>query len=109
MKRMTCTRHTLTDLKRLLEVVEDGDGKLSIVLAGHPKLGNDLRRPTMEEIGYRTDIFTLDGIAGSQREYLQWLLHVCTAGKLEPEMFSPPTRSTCWPVNSGPPSKCNGI
>jgi type II secretory pathway predicted ATPase ExeA len=35
------TRHTLTDLKRLLEVVEDGDGKLSIVLAGHPKLGND--------------------------------------------------------------------
>ena len=35
------TRHTLTDLKRLLEVVEDGDGKLSIVLAGPPKLGND--------------------------------------------------------------------
>src|SRR5712691_9162505 len=75
------------DLKRLLEVVEEGDGKLSIVLAGHPKLGNDLRRPTMEEIGYRTDIFTLDGIAGSQREYLQWLLHVCTAGKIAPEMI----------------------
>src|SRR5262249_46211915 len=81
------TRHTLTDLKRLLEVVEDGDGKLSIVLAGHPKLGNDLRRPTMEEIGYRTDIFTLDGLAGSQREYLQWLFHVCTAGKIEPEIL----------------------
>jgi type II secretory pathway predicted ATPase ExeA len=32
------THHTLTDLKRLMEVVEDGDGKLSIVLAGHPKL-----------------------------------------------------------------------
>jgi glucose/arabinose dehydrogenase len=29
------------------------------LLAGHPKLRNDLRRPTMEEIGYRTDIFTL--------------------------------------------------
>ncbi len=84
------TRHTLTDLKRLLEVVEDGDGKLSIVLAGHPKLGNDLRRPTMEEIGYRTEVFTLDGIAGSQREYLQWLLHVCTAGKIEPEMLLTP-------------------
>jgi len=84
------TRHTLTDLKRLLEVVEDGDGKLSIVLAGHPKLGNDLRRPTMEEIGYRTDIFTLDGLAGSQREYLQWLFHVCTAGKIEPEMLLTP-------------------
>jgi len=35
------TRHTLTDLKRLMEVVEDGDGTLPIVLAGHPKLGND--------------------------------------------------------------------
>src|SRR5712691_5888635 len=73
-----------------MEVVEDGDGKLSIVLAGHPKLGNDLRRPTMEEIGYRTEVFTLDGIAGSQREYLQWLLHVCTAGKIEPEMLLTP-------------------
>ena len=38
------------------------------ILAGHPKLRNDLRRPTMEEIGYRTDIFTLDGTAGSQRD-----------------------------------------
>ncbi|QHF00118.1 AAA family ATPase [Pseudomonas syringae pv. maculicola str. ES4326] len=60
--------HTLTGLKRLMELVEDGDGRLSVVLAGHPKLRNDLRRPTMEEIGYRTDIFSLDGIAGSQRE-----------------------------------------
>lgn len=63
--------HTLTGLKRLMEVVEDGGGRLSVVLAGHPKLRNDLRRPTMEEIGYRTDIFTLDGITGSQREYIQ--------------------------------------
>ena len=44
----------------------------------------------MEEIGYRTDIFTLDGIAGSQREYLQWLLHACTAGKVAPEMLLTP-------------------
>jgi type II secretory pathway predicted ATPase ExeA len=70
--------HTLTGLKRLMEVVEDGDGRLSIVLAGHPKLRNDLRRPTMEEIGYRTDVFTLDGLAGSQREYITWLLDTCT-------------------------------
>lgn len=66
--------HTLIGLKRLMEVVEDGGGRLSVILAGHPKLRNDLRRPTMEEIGYRTDIFTLDGIAGSQREYIHWLL-----------------------------------
>jgi len=53
-------------------------------LARHPKLRNDLRRPTMEKIGYRTDIFTLDGITGSQREYIQWLLKTST-GKGKPE------------------------
>jgi len=72
---------TLIYLKRLGEVIEDGGGKLSIVLTGHPKLQNDLRRPTMEEIGYRTDVFTWDGIAGSQREYIAWLLEACTNGK----------------------------
>jgi hypothetical protein len=41
----------------------------------------------MEEIGYRTDVFTLDGLSGSPRQYLQWLLHVCTEGKMEPEMI----------------------
>lgn len=76
--------HTLIGLKRLKEVVEDGGGRLSVVLAGHPKLRNDLRRPTMEEIGYRTDSFTLDGIAGSQREYIQWLLK-SSMGKGKPE------------------------
>ncbi len=70
--------HTLTGLKRLMEVIEDGEGQLSIVLAGHPKLRNDLRKPTMEEIGYRTRIFSLDGIAGSQKEYIQWLLQSCS-------------------------------
>lgn len=33
----------------------------------------------MEEISYHTEIFPLDGIAGSQREYIQWLLTVCSA------------------------------
>lgn len=37
----------------------------------------------MEEIGYRTDIFSLDGITGSQREYIHWLLETCTAGKVD--------------------------
>ena len=36
---------TLTALKRLLELVVDGGGQLAIVLIGHPKLKNDLRRP----------------------------------------------------------------
>ncbi|HDR9178513.1 AAA family ATPase [Burkholderia vietnamiensis] len=75
--------HTLTGLKRLMELVEDGGGLLSVVLAGHPKLRNDLRRPTMEEIGYRTDVFSLDGIAGAQREYIKWLLATCSGGQIE--------------------------
>lgn len=68
----------ITGLKRLMEMVEDGGGRLSVVLAGWPKLRNDLRRPKLEEIGYRTDIFSLDGITGSQREYIRWLLSACT-------------------------------
>ena len=70
--------HTLTGLKRLMEVIDDGGGRLSVVLAGWPKLRNDLRRPSMEEIGFRTDTFSLDGITGSQREYIHWLLSTCT-------------------------------
>ena len=69
--------NTLTGLKRLIEVVEDGGGILSVVLAGHPKLKNNLCRPTMEEIGYRATIFSLEGIVGSQREYIEWLLSKC--------------------------------
>jgi type II secretory pathway predicted ATPase ExeA len=70
---------TLTGLKRLMEVVADGGGMLSVVLVGHPKLKNDLRRPTMEEIGYRSAVFTFDGLAGGQRDYIGWLLTACAA------------------------------
>lgn len=45
---------TLIALKRLMEIVRSGKGTLSVVLAGHPKLKNDLLRPSMEEIGART-------------------------------------------------------
>jgi type II secretory pathway predicted ATPase ExeA len=70
---------TLTGLKRLMESVQDGGGSLSIVLAGHPKLRNDLRRPSYEEIGTRATILTLDGIAATKREYIVWLLENCTS------------------------------
>lgn len=69
--------HTLRGLKRLIEVVQDGGGRLAVVLVGHPKLRNDLRRPTMEEIGYRAAVFTLDGVAGAKREFIEWLLGEC--------------------------------
>jgi type II secretory pathway predicted ATPase ExeA len=69
---------TLTSIKRLMEVVQDGGGTLSVVLAGHPKLKNDLLRPTLEEIGSRCTVFNLDGITASKREYIEWLLSECT-------------------------------
>ena len=33
----------------------------------------------MEEIGYRTAVFSLDSIGGCQGEYIQWLLGECVA------------------------------
>ena len=70
---------TLVGLKRLMEVITDGGGSLTIVLVGHQKLRNDLRRPTMEEVGYRTTVFGYEGVAGHQREYITWLLNACVA------------------------------
>ena len=70
---------TLRGLKRLSEVVKDAGARLAVVLIGHPKLQNDLRRPTMEEIGHRTTIVSLRGIAGQQRPYINWLLERCVA------------------------------
>jgi type II secretory pathway predicted ATPase ExeA len=50
-----------------MEVVADSGGTLAIVLAGHPKLRNDLRRPTMEEIGSRSALFVHDGVGEDRR------------------------------------------
>nr|WP_245688352.1 AAA family ATPase [Vibrio sonorensis] len=60
---------TLTGLKRLMEVIRDSGGRLSIVLAGHPKLRNDLKSPTMEEIGFRTITMSLEASQGILRDY----------------------------------------
>jgi type II secretory pathway predicted ATPase ExeA len=70
---------TLTKIKRLMEVVEASGGILSVLLLGHPKLRNDLRRPTMEEIGYRAIDYSLDNVIGNQREYIEWLIKESTA------------------------------
>ena len=64
-------------LKRLVELVQNNGGTLSVVLVGHPKLRNDLRRPALEEIGARTTLFWLDGIKGQEQVYLDWLLEQC--------------------------------
>jgi type II secretory pathway predicted ATPase ExeA len=65
---------TVLGLKRLIELVRRRGGRLSVVLAGHPKLKNDLRRPTLEEIGGRATVFELEGLQGHQRHYITWVL-----------------------------------
>ncbi len=85
---------TLVGLKRLIEVVQDGGGILSVVLVGHPKLKNDLRRPTMEEIGARSAVFELEGLKSSKEQYIQWLLEKCTqAGTKSEDIFTPEATS----------------
>ena len=59
-------------------------GTLSVILAGHPKLKNDLKRPALEEIGGRTNAFALEGIRGHQEEYIEWVLNQATKNKLQP-------------------------
>jgi type II secretory pathway predicted ATPase ExeA len=57
---------TLTGLKRLMKIVADSGVLMSVLMVGHPRLRNDLRRPQMEEIGYRTTIFDYEGIGADQ-------------------------------------------
>ena len=75
---------TLVGLKRLIELVRHNGGTLSVILAGHPKLKNDLKRPALEEIGGRTNAFALEGIRGHQEEYIEWVLKQATKNKLQP-------------------------
>lgn len=77
--------NTLRGLKRLIEVMRDGGGTLAIILAGQPKLRNELLKPTLEEVGYRATIFTLYGIRDSKREYIEWLLNLCTKRGVKPK------------------------
>ena len=63
-------------------MIEDGGAKLCVLLSGWPKLRNDLRNPNMEGIGNRTTVFSLEGVTGSQREYIAWLLASCAVDKI---------------------------
>ena len=71
--------HTLNGLKRLVETIEAGGGALSVVLIGHPRLQNDLKRSTMEEIGHRTTKFEFAGLGDQRADFLDWLLAQCVA------------------------------
>ena len=85
---------TLVSLKRLIELVRNNGEKLSVILAGHPKLKNDLRRPTLEEIGGRTQTFSMEGIRGHESEYIEWLLTQAAIEKVKPtDILEPDTIS----------------
>ena len=68
---------TLTGFKRLMEMAAGAGVILSVLLIGHPKLRNDLRRPQMEEIGYRTTTFEFEGVSRHRREFIGWLVKTC--------------------------------
>ena len=75
---------TLVGLKRLIELVHQDGNCLSVVLAGHPKLKNDLKQPVLEEIGGRVrSILMLEGIKNRKREYVEWLLKEATQEDVE--------------------------
>jgi len=76
---------TLVALKRLIELVAEGGGQLSIVLVGHPKLKNDLRRPKLEEIGDRATVFEFGGLRDQQRNYIDWVLRASLNDAAEPD------------------------
>ena len=77
--------NTVRGLKRIIERVRRRGGRLSVLLGGHPKLKNDLRRATLEEIGGRAIIFELEGLKGQQKAYLTWLLEQCMKPKTKIE------------------------
>jgi type II secretory pathway predicted ATPase ExeA len=64
---------------QFIEKTRRRGGRLTLVLAGHPRLKHELRRPSREETGARTTVFELEGIQGQQRQYITWLLEQCAA------------------------------
>ena len=70
---------TLRSLKQFIEKTRHRGSRLTVVLAGHPRLKHELRRPAREEIGARTTVLELEGIQGHQRHYMTWLLEQCAA------------------------------
>ena len=82
--------HTLNGLKPLMALITAGEGKLSVVLVGHPNLENDLRRATMEEIGNRTSKFDFVALGGTRREFLLWMLETCLEDGIDPDSVISP-------------------
>ena len=74
---------SLSGLKKLIEMIRDDNNQISVVLIGHPKLKNDLRRAAMEEVGSRSLILELEGIRGSEKEFLVKMIEQCLKPKVK--------------------------
>ena len=61
-----------------------------MLLPGRPGYEVTYRNPTMEEIGSRTAVFSLEGVTGSQREYIEWMLTTCAADKVKVDAIVDP-------------------
>jgi hypothetical protein len=80
---------TLRSLKQLIEKTRRRGTRLTIVLAGHPRLKNELRRPSQEETGARATVFEFEGIQGHQRRYITWLLEQCAPDVAPSDIVAP--------------------
>ena len=65
---------TLRALKHMIEKTGRRGSRLTVVLAGHPRLTNELRRPSRAETGARTTVFAFEGMQGQQRRSITWVL-----------------------------------
>ncbi len=76
---------TLIGLKQLVETVQGAGGTITILAAGHPKLGIDLNRASLEEVGARAKVFQLEGLGPQRREFIEWVLADCCKPGTQPE------------------------
>ena len=80
---------TLRGLKQLIEQTGRRGSRRTLVLAGHPRLNNDRRRPSQEETGARTTVCEFEGMQGQQRRSITWWLEQC-APAVAPRDILPP-------------------
>ena len=77
-------QRTLIGLKHLVEIVRDAKGTLSIIVVGHPKLMNDLRHPSLEEIGARVNFFELNVLGVDGVRFIEWIITNCSIDQIKP-------------------------
>ncbi|MCB1615258.1 MAG: AAA family ATPase [Pseudomonadales bacterium] len=72
---------TLVKLKRIVETVQAVGGTITILVVGHPKLGVDLHKSAMEEVGARAKSFELPLLGTQKLEFIEWVIKDCIKAK----------------------------